>query len=82
MVHVRPRNLFNSIEKCTDLEWFQSFASDLVFRRIQINSEVEADKAVHDFAACIDSAYRLSTCKVALSDMNSDFPGLDGLLEA
>jgi hypothetical protein len=49
--------------------------------RIQINSEVEADKAARDFTASIPSAYRLARQVVTLSDMNSDLPGLDRLLK-
>jgi hypothetical protein len=43
----------------------------LVAPRIQINSGVEADKAV----------YRLATSKVTLSELNNDLPGLDRLLK-
>jgi hypothetical protein len=49
--------------------------------RIQINSGVEADKAAREFAASTASAYRLSTCKITVSDLNSDLPGLDRLLK-
>jgi hypothetical protein len=34
-----------------------------------------------DFTASIASAYRLSTSKVTLSDINNDIPGLDRLLK-
>jgi hypothetical protein len=49
--------------------------------KIEINSEVEADKAARDFTASIASAYGLSTSKVALSDINNYLPGLDRLLK-
>jgi hypothetical protein len=79
--HVRTRNLSDPIEKFTNCERFQSLASDLVSHKIQINSRVEADKAAHDFTASIASAYRLSTCKVSLSYLNSDLSGSDRLLK-
>jgi hypothetical protein len=34
--------------------------------------EKEADKAARDFTASIASAYRLSTSKIALSNLNKD----------
>jgi hypothetical protein len=79
--HATTRNLSDPIEKCTDWERFHSLASDLVSPTIKINSGVEADKAARDFVAPIFSAYRLSTCTVTLSDLNSDLPGLDRLLK-
>jgi hypothetical protein len=56
LAHFRSRNLWDPIEKFTDLERFQRLASDLVFPTIQINSGVEADKAAHDFTASTASA--------------------------
>jgi hypothetical protein len=72
LYHVTIRNLSDPVEKFTDWDRFQSLASDLVSPRIQINSGVEADKAARDFTVSIASAYRLTTRKVTLSDMNSD----------
>jgi hypothetical protein len=46
-----------------------------------VQSGVEADKAARDFTASIASAYRLSTYKVTLSDINNDLTGLDHLLK-
>jgi hypothetical protein len=48
--------------------------------QIWIKSGIEADKAARDFTASIASAYRLSTNKITLSDINNDIPGLDRLL--
>jgi hypothetical protein len=79
--HVRTRNLSEPTKKFTDWERFQSLASDLVSPSIQINSGVAADKVARDFAASIASAYRLSTSKVTLSDLNSDAPALDRLIK-
>jgi hypothetical protein len=73
--HVKIRNLSEPIENFTDWERFQSLASELISPRIQINSGVEADKAARDFTASIPSAYRLSTSKVTLSNINKDLPG-------
>ncbi|PNF22596.1 hypothetical protein B7P43_G12673 [Cryptotermes secundus] len=72
--HVKIRNLSEPIEKFTDWERFQSLASELISPKLEINSGVEADKAARDFAASIASAYRLSTSKVTLSDINNDLP--------
>jgi hypothetical protein len=79
--HVKIRNLSEPVEKFTDWKRFQSLASELISARIEINSGVEADKAARDFTASIASAYRLSTGKITLSDMNNNTPGLDCLLK-
>jgi hypothetical protein len=79
--HVRIRNLSEPIEKFTDWDRFQSVASELISPQVQINSGVEADKAARDFRTSVASAYRLSTNKVTLSDINNDLPGLDHLLK-
>jgi hypothetical protein len=47
---------------------------------IEINSGAEADKAARAFTASLASAYRLSTSKITLSELN-DLPGLDRLLK-
>jgi hypothetical protein len=62
------------VEKFTDWDQFESLLSKLLSPRIEINSEVEADKEERDFTASVASAYRLSKCKVTLSDINSDLP--------
>jgi hypothetical protein len=79
--HVKIRNLSEPIEKFTNWDRFYYLASELLSPRVKIKSGVEADKAASDFAASVASAYRLSTCKVTLSDINNDLPGLDHLLE-
>jgi hypothetical protein len=79
--HVKIRNLSEPIEKFTDWDRFQSLASELISPQVQINSGVEADKAARDFTASVASAFRLSTSKVTLSDINNDLPGLDRLLK-
>jgi hypothetical protein len=79
--HITTRNLSEPIEKFTNWERFQSLASDLVSPRIKISSGVEADKAAREFTAYIASAYRLSTSKITVSDLNSDLPELDRLLK-
>jgi hypothetical protein len=78
--HVKIRNLSDPIEKFTDWDQFQSFASELISPEIEIKSGLEADKAAQDFSAPITSAYRLSTCKITLLDMNNELPALDRLL--
>jgi hypothetical protein len=42
---------------------------------------VEADKEEREFSAPIASAYRLSTSKITLFQLDNDLPGLDRLLE-
>jgi hypothetical protein len=48
--------------------------------RIEINSGVEADKAALEFMASIAPAYRLSTRKAKILEINSDILGLNKLL--
>jgi hypothetical protein len=79
--HVKIRNLSDPIKKFTDWEMFQSLASEFISPTIEITSEVEADKAVRNFTASISSAYRLSTSKITLLDLNNDLPGIDRLLK-
>jgi hypothetical protein len=50
--------------------------NSLISPKTKINSRVDADKAAHDCAASIASAYRLSTNKITLLDINNDLPGL------
>jgi hypothetical protein len=78
--HVKIRNLSDPIEKFTDWDRFQSLASELISPKIDVKSGVEADKAARDFSASIASAYRLSTCKTTLLDLNNDLSGLVRLL--
>ncbi|PNF42024.1 hypothetical protein B7P43_G12302 [Cryptotermes secundus] len=75
--HVKIRKLSEPIGKFTDWERFQSLASELISPKLEINSGVEADKAARDFAASIATAYKLSTSKITLSDINNELPGLD-----
>jgi hypothetical protein len=77
--HVRTKQISKPLERFTDWEQFQSLASNLISPRVEINSGIEADKVACDFAACIASAYRLSTSKITLSELNNDLPGLDRL---
>ncbi|PNF15438.1 hypothetical protein B7P43_G18173, partial [Cryptotermes secundus] len=72
--HVKIRKLSEPIEKFRDWERFQSLASELISPKLENNSGVEGDKTACDFAASIASAYRLSTSKITLSDINNDLP--------
>jgi hypothetical protein len=56
---VRTGETLDAVEKMTDWELFQSFASELISPDIQIHSSNEADKAARDFPASVASAYRL-----------------------
>jgi hypothetical protein len=75
--HVRTRNRSDPADKFTDREQFQRLTSELSSPRIQINSREEADKVVRDFTASVALAYRLSTSKIKLLDLNKDLPGLE-----
>jgi hypothetical protein len=79
--HVRAKQISKPLEKFTDWERFQSLASNLISSRVEINSEVEADKTGCAFTASIASAYRLSTNKITVSELNNDLRGLDRLLK-
>jgi hypothetical protein len=79
--HVKIRRLSEPIEKFIDRNRFQSLTSELISPRIEINLEVEVDKAERNFTTSIASACRLSTSKPTLSDINSDLPDLDRLLK-
>jgi hypothetical protein len=75
--HVITKQILKSFEKLTDWERFQSLVSNLISPRVEINSGVEANKAGCALTASITSAYRLSTSKITLSELNNDLPGLD-----
>jgi hypothetical protein len=79
--HVRTGNISDLVDKFADWEQFQSLASQLISPRIQINLGEEADKVVCDFTPSIALAYRLSTSKITLLDLNNDLPGLESLLK-
>jgi len=78
--HVRTRDPSAQVEKFTDWGRFQSLASDLISPKLKITSEADADKAARNFTASIASAYKLSTHKTTLYDLNNKLPGLDRLL--
>jgi hypothetical protein len=79
--HVKIRNLSEPTEKFTDRDRFQSLAYELISPEVEINSGLEAYKAVRNFTASIASAYTLSTKKITLSDIGNELPGLDRLLD-
>jgi hypothetical protein len=72
LYHVRTRNPWDLVDKFTDWEQFQNLASELISPRMQINLWVEANKAAPDITASIASAYRLSTRKITLLDIDKD----------
>jgi hypothetical protein len=78
--NVSKLRIFRNLLKNSDWVRFQSLTSDLISSRIKINSEVEANEEELDFTASIASAYKLSTSKVTLPDINNDHPGSDNLL--
>jgi hypothetical protein len=78
---VNIRNISEHIKEFTDWDRFRSLASELISPIIEIKSGLEADKVARYFTASIASAYRLSTSKIALSDINNDLSGLDRFLK-
>jgi hypothetical protein len=58
-----------------------SCASELISPSIQIYSSNGADKASHDFASSIATAYRLLTRKTTLSDWKYKIPDIRHLLK-
>jgi hypothetical protein len=76
----RLRAFWNQL-KNSDSEGIQGIASYLISTRLEINTEVEADKGARDFTASTALAYRLSTRKYTFSDVNTDLLGLDRLLK-
>jgi hypothetical protein len=80
--YVKIKNLSETVEKITDWEQFESLDSDSMPPRVGSNSEKEADKAALSFTVSTALAYRLSTIRFTLSDINNhDLPGLDSLLK-
>jgi hypothetical protein len=77
MNHVSTRDISAPVEIHTDWERFQSVASDLISPKTQIHTCEDAC----NFAATIASAYRLSTHKITLSELNEMLPELDHLLQ-
>jgi hypothetical protein len=78
--HVSARDILAPVESHTDWKRFRSLASDLISLRIQIDTAVDADRAACNFAASIASAYRLSTRKITLLELNNELPELDRFL--
>jgi hypothetical protein len=62
----------DQVGRYTNSERFQSLASELISSKIQIKWREEADKAICNFTALTASAYRPSTRKMTLSDLNND----------
>jgi hypothetical protein len=79
--HIKAREILDPVEKFTDWERFQSLASALVSPRMEVNSCIEADNAVRDFAVSIASACRLSTKTTTISDRNRGSSILERLLK-
>jgi hypothetical protein len=65
---VRTKEIFEPLEKLTDLELFQSLTSELTSPNPQIHSPNEADKAARDCAAPLASAYRISIKQTTILD--------------
>jgi hypothetical protein len=70
--NAKIRNISETIETFTDLDRFQSLASELISPRIEINTGVNADNEARDFTASVASAYRLAASNITLSDINND----------
>jgi hypothetical protein len=81
LYHVSTRDLYAPIEIHTDREQFRSPATDLISHIFQIDNIDEDERGTCNFAAFIASAYRLSTIKIILSELHSELPEIDGLLQ-
>jgi hypothetical protein len=79
--YVKIKKRLDLLEKFSKLERFQNLLSNLISPRIEIISGVEANKTALKFTASISSAYRLSTSKARLSEVNNNIPVLDSLLK-
>jgi hypothetical protein len=79
--HVSTRNISASIEIYTDRLWFQSLASDIISPRTQIHTFEDVEEAAHNFTTYIASAFRLSTHKFTISELNEELPERDSLLQ-
>jgi hypothetical protein len=62
------REASDPVEKLTDWDLFHILASELVSPNNEMHSSSEAEKAEHDLAASIASAYRISTRKTTILD--------------
>jgi hypothetical protein len=78
---VRSREASEPVEKLADWELFQSLASELMSPNIQIHFSKVADKAAHDSAATIASAYMLLIIQTINLGGKYEIRGLDSLLE-
>jgi hypothetical protein len=79
--HASARDVLTPAEIHTGRERFRSLASDLISPRSQIDTADDAKRAACNFAASTASAYRLSTRKITLSELNNELPELDRLLK-
>jgi hypothetical protein len=79
-IMVDTRDISAPVETHTDWKRFRSLASDLTSPRMEIGTAEEAERAACNFAASVASAYRLSTRKITLSELNNELQGLDRLL--
>jgi hypothetical protein len=75
--HVKVREYLVPVEEFTDRERFKASPLPKVSSKNEINSCIEADKAVRDFAASIASAYSLSTEATTISVRNCGPSGID-----
>jgi len=79
--HVNARDILAPVESHTDCERFRGLTSDLISPRIQIDIADVVDRAACNFAVSVATAYRLSTRKITLSELNNQLPELDRFLQ-
>jgi hypothetical protein len=70
--HVRATDISAPVENHRDWERLRSPAPELISPLIHIHNSEEAGKAARNFTASIASAYRLTTCKLLLSELNNE----------
>jgi hypothetical protein len=79
--HVSTKDILAPVETFTDWDRFQSLVSDLISPSTQIHTFKDAKETARKFTASMSSAYRLSTHKVTLSELNEELPELERLLQ-
>jgi hypothetical protein len=79
--HVSTKDILAPVETFTDRDRFQSLVSDLISPGTQIHNFEDAEETARKVTASMSSAYRLSTYKITLSELNEKLPELERFLQ-
>jgi hypothetical protein len=79
--HVSTKDILAPVVTFTDRDRFQSLVSDLISPSTQIHTFKDAEGTARKFTASVASAYRLSTHKITLSEINEELPEYERLLQ-